>query len=406
MKKRIEHIFLMISKNMQAYRALSITIVLSFSIFLGFITWMDTINYNHFKEIMAAPSNVVMAEFEEPSMEKNLCRLLEQDNISYEYYMYLKVNGHQMQENTKTNFIYYGIPNSVSRVFDGSNIDNYMYPDEIHIKSGVESFCIEKNEAIIEESFLHLLGKTYSDLPFEYETIFEESEDQLYRLNLKIVGVCEDSQYGEIKINSETGDIESVVTRLYVNQKTLSEYDLSQNLSIERGIVITSNQPERVAAYMRSLGMIAVSAAESKSEVNQQMRNQAQMKTIVLLLLMIILGVNMFGSMANVIAKREYEIGIKRAVGATAKNIVFQFFGESMAIMLVDMLIAVLVVSILSTIAKIFIFLTQHGIWTVKINRFSILSYLVASTSIILIFSLYLAYRATKVEIVSQLKSE
>ena len=123
-------------------------------------------------------------------------------------------------------------------------------------------------------------------------------------------------------------------------------------------------------------------------------------------MLLLILGVNMFSCLSNVIASRQYEIGIKRAIGDGDFDIVVQFLTESICILVIDIIASMWVVTNIVIGFKFFYWFKNKEVWIFHCSNYSIASFLISSISIIVIFSIVLAYKATKVEIVSQLKCE
>ena len=57
----IRHACKMLRRNFRGYGLLSVTIVLSFSILLGYLCFVDAALYNRYKELFAAPEQVVIA---------------------------------------------------------------------------------------------------------------------------------------------------------------------------------------------------------------------------------------------------------------------------------------------------------------------------------------------------------
>lgn len=408
MYKKIRHVFLILYKNLKSYIALSITIVLSFSIFFGYMMFVDTKNYNDYKEIFSAPPNIVLTE-EQYGLQKTAMvqNMLKTKNIQTSGYSYLEIDAFQPQYG-ELYFALNCLPGNLEEIYEQAHLNKdtqvHSYARKIDLIKGRTSFSLNGNEAIINKSLYEVVGAK-QEIPFDLNVQLRTLEGNVYHICVSVVGVCEDGNYaGEIFVN-ERGNLQGT-GNVYVNQNTISDIDPSNFASYEYHTVYITDEPEQVADSISSVGLVGVSVAKAQNEARKEIQIQKQTKAIVLIMLMIILGVNMFGSMTNVISKRQYEIGIKRAIGVCAKDIVLQFFLESLTVMLIDMVASVLLVVMLATGYKLFLFVSTGKILTIYLTTYSVLMFLVACVAILLIFSIFHAYKATQVEIVSQLKSE
>lgn len=406
MYKKIRHVFLMLSKNLKTYIALSITIVLSFSIFLGYMMFIDTKNYNDYKEIFSAPPNIVLTN-EQFGTQKTTTvnNMLKEKNIQTSGYSYLEIGSVQPKYG-ELHFVLKCLPGNLEDVYEQADLNKdvqiYSYVKKLELTMGRTSFALSGNEAIINESLYAIVGAN-EELPFDLNVQLQTLEGDAYNLCVSVVGVCEDGNYISGIFLNERGHLEGA-GNVYVNQSIVSDIVQNNFATCKYQTVYITDEPEQVADCISSVGLVGVSVAEAQNEARKEIQVQKQTKAIVLIMLMVILGVNMFGSMSNVISKRQYEIGIKRAIGVRAKDIVVQFFLESLSVMLIDMLMSVLLVVILATGYKLFLFVTAGEILTIYLTIYSIWLFLVACAAIMLIFSIFLAYKATQVEIVKQLK--
>lgn len=60
--RSVAHASKMMLRNRKSYALLSVTIVLSFSVLLCYLGFVDSGTYHDYKEVFAVPGNVVMAE--------------------------------------------------------------------------------------------------------------------------------------------------------------------------------------------------------------------------------------------------------------------------------------------------------------------------------------------------------
>jgi len=117
--------------------------------------------------------------------------------------------------------------------------------------------------------------------------------------------------------------------------------------------------------------------------------NKAYISAVILLLL----GLNLYSSFSNALHERRYEIGVKRALGAGISHIMRQFIYESIAVLLLDTLISVIIVVDLMIGYKAYQTFVLGNEWIVYI-------------SLSTVFSLIFAYKSTQVEIIKYLRDE
>ena len=122
--------------------------------------------------------------------------------------------------------------------------------------------------------------------------------------------------------------------------------------------------------------------------------------------MLFLLGINLYSSFSNALERRKYEIGVKRAIGASGGSIMRQFLTESMLVMLVNIVASILIVVEVLVDYKLYVQLVEGAQWIDSISIHSILMFLVCSVSLTVAFCLLFAYKSTKVEIAQYLKAE
>lgn len=412
MIKLIKHSIIMLYKNIKVYIALSITIIISFTLLLGYLILIDSKCYNNNKKIFSVPSGIVLAQQEDDNNKlKMFEKMMKENDLSFEKYDYYSFCVPQLQYGAICS-TFVGIPSRLKDVYesrimvnssDSSDIINT--PQKIKMLYGKDDFFLEKGEAIINISFFESLGLKSSDLPYETEFLLSDDNVDYGRIKLKVVGVCEDGGYASKLHYDEDSNIAGEV-RVYVSQNTLNSLNIDSFLEKDYYSFINTNDPEKVIAFENQLGLIKCSAYEAQKEALRQEKVDKSTKNKIAIMLLLVLGINMFGCLSNVIGRRQYEIGIKRAIGASVWEIIIQFLTESICILVIDELISLWLISNIVIAFKYFYWKIEHEIWIFYCSRYSIISFVVAAVSITVIFSVVLAYKATKVEIVSQLKCE
>ena len=118
------------------------------------------------------------------------------------------------------------------------------------------------------------------------------------------------------------------------------------------------------------------------------------------------MGINLFSSFSNALSGRQFEIGVKQAIGASPWNITLQFLLESLMLMIGNTIISVIIVSDILIIYKF----TQRAFcgynWIVYVSPYSMAMYAVCCFSITVLYSGLFAYKSSKVEIIKHLKKE
>ena len=412
MKMLLNHSFQMLYKNIKAYIALSVTIIISLSILLGYLVFVDSNCYNNSKEAFSVSSSYIIAQQESDNAKlKILENMMESNSISYKKYDYYSLGIPQTQYGSSVHATYVCIPSNLksvyeSRVLSSLDINNvYNAPQKLNMLYGREDFRLNKNEAIINRSFFEALGLSEEDLPYETSFMLGDSYKDEGRIKLSIVGVCEDGEYTQRLHYNDDNELDATF-QIYVSQASMNGIEIKDFGEVDYYSFIETDSPEKVTEYEKQLGLIECSAYQAQKEalINEKAEKGTKNKIVIMLLL--ILGVNMFSCLSNVIASRQYEIGIKRAIGAGVFDIVVQFLTESICILVIDIIASMWVVTNIVIGFKFFYWIKNKEVWIFHCSNYSIASFLISSISIIVIFSIVLAYKATKVEIVSQLKCE
>ena len=220
----------------------------------------------------------------------------------------------------------------------------------------------------------------------------------------EVVGVCEDIGEGPLHYDKD-GHLAGN-TRIYVSQSILSGADASELLNARSVILFNSSQPEEVAACAQKFDLVLHAVCLAQNAATEKIQAQTQVKFLITVVLYILLSINLFGCFSNALSDRQFEIGVKRAIGASAFSIIEQFLLESIIVMLCNTLIAVVITSDAIAVYKLYQYFALGNTWIISVSSHSVMMFAVCSLSLTLVFSLFFAYRATRVEIVKYLKAE
>ena len=179
-----------------------------------------------------------------------------------------------------------------------------------------------------------------------------------------------------------------------------------------QSILIHSAAPEEVVYLAKSMGYDMIrSVYEQQNEALNQIRSEKSNKAIIACALLLLLGINLYSSFTNALNDRKFEIGVKRAIGASAWSIVRQFLYESLLVMAANVFLSVALVADVFIIYKYLYELYPNAwgyyqTWVIYISPHSVAMFGICAVTLTLVFSLIFAYKSTRVEIVQYLKAE
>ena len=190
---------------------------------------------------------------------------------------------------------------------------------------------------------------------------------------------------------------------MFISYDTLKDIDYC---SLNRHIFIYSKHPEKVVESMRNLEVAGESTYENKLQAFGNMCEKIKLKQIIAVVLFIILAINLYSSFKNALNDRTFEIGVKRAIGASKLDIVKQFLYEGIIVVAFNVLISTIFTSIIFCIYKSYLCLVLRKEFIIYISFYSIVIFLIVSVFMTVIFSLIFAIQSSRIEIIKNLKSE
>ena len=186
----------------------------------------------------------------------------------------------------------------------------------IHRTDGKE-MVLGKDEVLVPEELYRNLKKNSKDENNIYINIpFYAKNDKCVIKKMKVV-----SGYTSNKVKEENEF-----------RKLVISYDSIKNEDIEYGqnlyVYVYTKYPTQVVEKIRNMDVAGISTMEMKNDAYAVIRDKIEVKAIIAMVLFFLLGINLFSSFKNVLSERKYEIGVKRAIGASGTDIVLQFFFE------------------------------------------------------------------------------
>lgn len=435
----LRHAVQMVGRTWKSYALLSVTIVLSFSLLLGYLTFSDSTIYNENKELFSYRRQDLQFIIRDLDVEK--VQLLV-DNLS-------------AMDNTAYYLIYYyyiGDPGSVYTLQTGQNGDgqsvtlqpeiraamlpdhswpdgmpSFYYPDrrqKIVWLDGEDhkDFILEKDEVIVTEALYRML-----QMDLQQEPVFQLNLTYGPTISLRVVGytkeyTCEmwETERVSYPVDADINLFQLMLSNKFIDFAQLQNdeyYGEEYGLQFDPRLFflylqVYSDTPEAVVSLIDTMGGIQYEFLyEKQNEALDAIRPQKQIKAIITCALLLILGINLYSCFTNALNDRKYEIGVKRAVGASAFSIVRQFLYESFIVMAANILLSISLVADVSIVYKYIVEHTPdetgaYPDFILYISPYSAAMFGICAVSLTVVFSLIFAYKSTRVEIVQYLKAE
>jgi hypothetical protein len=445
MKKRIKfcavvrHAFQMVGRTWKSYALLSVTIVLSFSLLLGYLTFSDSTIYNEHKELFSYRRQDLQFLIRDADAEKVqllVDNLSAMDDTAYYLIYYYYIGDPRSEYTLQIGEDGDGQLVKLSPEIQAAMLPDHSWPDrmpsfyypgrrqEIVWLDGKDhkDFVLEKDEVIVTEALYRML-----QMDQQQEPVFQLNLTYGPTITLRVMGytkeyTCEmwekerleDAVYADINLfrlmlSNKFIDFAQLQNDEYYGEEYGLQFDPQLFFLY---LQVYSDTPEAVVSLIETMGGIQYEFLyEQQNEALDAIRPQKQIKAIITCALLLILGINLYSCFTNALNDRKFEIGVKRAVGASAFSIVRQFLYESMIVMLANILLSI---SLVADVTIVYKYIVEHtpdetGAYPdfiLYISPYSAAMFGICALSLTVVFSLIFAYKSTRVEIVQYLKAE
>ena len=429
-KSILRHAVTMVGRTLKSYALLSVTIVLSFSLLLGYLVFTDSTLYNRYRKVFAANREMILIEdkyLENAKLEALLNKAEDLGDTEVVYYHSVVLDF------TRQNMYLPEEELTVGNVLDAQifNLPKHTFafcewtsiPYEIQWLDGKKHTDINlgPNEVIVDEVLYHALGFDKMDEPSytfyfgQNNQAFSPADTLVYEA--KIVGYIKNAGPKWTVEEGQPGHAAIFTDNPSIILLSSDEIDLDRFPADEviwrRHIVMYSESPEEMAAFAEKLDFVGAFDARciAQNEALEKIQTSNQTKAIIAAALLLLLGINLYSSFTNALNDRKFEIGVKRAVGASAWAIVRQFMYESILVMVVNILISIAVVADVFLVYKLYLLCLPEGQgrwldWTIWCSSYSIGMFAACAVALTVVFSLIFAYKSTQVQVVDYLKAE
>lgn len=407
--RQLAHAAKMVWRNRKRYAFLSVTIVLSFSLLLGYLLYADSKNYNNYKGVFACDRGIVIVGTNSVSntyWERLNGKLSEIPDthaypcaVSQLHTVDNVVKREAKKQIVSTTIQILALPQRVFGLYDEMGA-----PLQIQWREGKEReiLHLEPGEALANEALMAMLPPGAEQFD---NSLKAGNSGKRFDLRFELVGT--------VLENSANTDYLASTPVLYVsraewNPITQPEPDWWQK------IVVHSAQPEKVYNLAKTLdpgGWEPRAVYQDQNEALKKQQQDARVKAILTVGLFLLLGINLYSSFSNALNERKFEIGVKRAIGAGAPQIVGQFTLESLLVLLGDLALSVALVTGAGITYKFFMERTPDDLgrfhmFTLYITPWSVAMFAVCALSLTVVFSLLFSYQATRVQVIDYLKGE
>ncbi len=409
----LRHAMQMVSRNRRAYGKLSVTVVLSFTILLAYMAWTDAGLYNRYAKVFSLPREVVQCYTEDRAVSelfsKQVARVLPEAEQYTWFSASTELDTYAIDLNAECFFVPRGqevlyAADRSAAIDDGGE---WMRPcvEPITLLGEKQDFILEGKEVIINESFYRslLAGGAEEPLTVPLSFYWEDGSRSLWEP--EVVGVCKDQNGRTFMTGESSGEPYGYVT-IFLPQSLYAEEGGPLPVGTRYLTYVRSNSPEKVLALGNSLGMVAQGIVESQNQARIDIRESLEAKMVIASVILLLLAINLYSSFSNVLETRNYEIGIKRAVGASKWAVIRQFLYEGILVLGLDSLLSATLVADGLILYKLFRRISNGTQWIIYVSPYSIGIYILSALGLTLTFSLIFAYRSTRVEVVKHLKSE
>lgn len=425
----VGHAVSMARRNLKSYALLSVTITMSFSLLLGYLVYSDSVQYNAQKFWLRSDPHVARLQDSEGSNTKLtlLMQRLEQMEQTYSYYCYYT----NMKQTNISLCTADGTPLHIHNLALKSLSGNVFGLYELGIPRKIdwlpgeerEGVILQQGEAVMDALYFKLLGLDKQSSPVYEAVLSGGSTGEPVYLKVNIVGLLyKDVSSVELQSSEDELSLKNYTPEILVSAATLGPGNTPEHIHWNREVFFYTGYPEQLLQIAGTIyrtnydtgtetGSIFFSFQKLIEDSMENMRQGSRVKAIIAGALFLLLGINLYSCFTNALNNRKFEIGVKRAIGASAWEIVRQFLYESILIMIANILLSIGLVANIATVYKylqenILTGSNQYEVFTIYFSPHSIAMFLVCSVGLTLIFSLVFAYKSTQVQVVDYLKAE
>lgn len=395
----ISHALLMVKKTIRNYLLLSVTALISFSVMFVYLMYTDSNIYNKYREVMGADSDIIVAANAYSNETIKELNMLTEQLEKYEDTNYYYIN------QTHARNVFGGqecevqvLPNYTWAMFEIVTMGEdkvYDVPSRVMV-NGKKEISLKDNEAIVSKKVYDYLEREYGD-DKHVKLVFTCKDGSEILKEYSVVGMYEkkEDRYSDPEECTE-GDM------IYISDGFVTKNCNIINISL----VIKSDSANEIHMLIQNMGLASVNCYKDRNEAIAEKKMVVANKYIIAIVLFVLLGINLYSSFLNALNDRKFEIGIKRAIGASKFDIMLQYLIEGIFVMLINIMLSVMIAIAVMVAYKYIRYIVDGYVFVVTMTKQSVILYFLFSFFLSLLFSLIFAYKSTCVEIIKYLKEE
>lgn len=397
----LDHALRMIRRNRRTYIRLTVSLVLSFTTIFGVFLYYDSLPFHQNKDILKQPSY--------------LTKVMVPDNMLRKRDEKVKKFLKRVEQvpNTRILPLQVLVPPKENSFLGGVTVEYFAYPKSFgEMPMDFSSYPWIFKPADGSQSFEDI--ESIMLTPTTYHTLKAIGEIEGDQIELYLPDRQGNWRRRSRKIQS-TLDMPELIPDVNLTQESfqgnlrvfLARESLPPNIDNwvkNEFYFIYSDYATDIADLARQNEMIAATAASVQPVARQAMRNAIQLKTMVASLVFILLTWNLNGSFANALKERRYEIGLRRSLGASPRDIIKQFTAEATVVILLSAVLSFLIAVAGFYLIRLFFYIAKKEVLTIFLQPTSFLIMSLMTLSIVLILSLAFSFQAMNVKIVSALQ--
>ena len=416
----LKHSLTMVGRTLRSYMLLSVTIVLSLSLLLGYLGFVDSEIYNEYKHIFNINRGILKVNDGLGNTAK-FDALLEKVSEMGDtcFYTIFDAWVHMSDSKFTTNDGITLPPRQIAVFYLSGHVWEFIRHTgekyDLQWIDGREHDGVDlcPGEAVLDLATFNALGLNELEEPV-YTFCFPTDGRECLETTVKIVGTVDLG--GSFYAQTDDGlGYNSDYSPMLLLPMTGMTYEDIAGLHPGRYAVFYSENPEKVYQLATDIGFelaLSDSVYRWQDAVRETIMTRKSTKALITCAMLLILGINLYSSFSNALSERKFEIGVKRAIGASSFSIVRQFLYESMIVMVVNILISVALVVDVGLVFRLVMQSTvgptnpYYQTYTLYLSPHSIGMFLTCSLTLTVVFSLIFAYKSTQVQVIDYLKAE
>ncbi len=412
--KELQHSVRMAAKNVKSYLFLSMTVLLSFCFMLFYLIYADSVTFNNYEKALSLDPEISTLQIVSLNDDGSYSA---SDTFKNMQSGALKVRSYLSHiKDCRTTMTYSSIGSltlrdkcTLSLSFVEDHGFAYCTAGNLYVEP-LEN-ALQDGEALVNQSFYDWIRESMGEEEPTVSFDYVYADNTRTRLAVKIVGTTfYDNGYGAPTVD-ENGNLTGNVKMLLPTSTLvrLSESGTPADLFAFMVAYAPAEYQESIYEYAKDSDVVRGYGSYNVITINAARKNvqkAIEQRTLLLCFFYVVLAVNLYGSFRNALNDRKFEIGVKRAIGASKKSIIRQFLTEGLLVVVGNMLLSIYLVLTGFLIYKTILYHAQGVVWTIYLGWSALAGFLIVCLSLALLFSFIFAWQTSKVNVIDNLRAE